>query len=87
MRAYGQHAARRCKETHVLLASVFFRRLLSVFPAVAKRRLVPSLAYQLAVSPYSPEELKIEILDAFYLEPDIPERSLTTQFESSSPAY
>jgi len=81
VRAYGESAAKYCKEEHVLLGSVFFRRLLSVFPAIAKRRLVPSLAYQLAVSPYAPEELKIEILGAFYLEPDIPERNLTTQFD------
>ena len=81
VRAYGESAAKSCKEEHVLLASVFFRRLLSVFPAIAKRRLVPSLAYQLAVSPYAPEELKIEILGAFYLEPDIPERNLTIQFD------
>ncbi|KIM37446.1 hypothetical protein M413DRAFT_423274 [Hebeloma cylindrosporum] len=81
VRAYGEISAKHCKEEHVLLASVFFRRLLAVFPAEAKRRLVPSLAYQLAVSPYAPEELKIEILGALYAEPDIPERNLAIQFE------
>jgi len=81
VRAYGESAAKTCQEEHVLLASVFLRRLLTVFPAEAKRRLVPTLAYQLAVSPYAPEELKIEILGALYLEPDIPERNLANQFE------
>lgn len=81
MRAYGESVARNCQEEHVLFASVFFRRLLTVFPAEAKRRLVPTLAYQLAVSPYAPEELKIEILGALSLEPDIPERNLVNQFD------
>ena len=81
VRAYGENSARHCKEEHILLASVFLRRLLNVFPAEAKRRLVPTLAYQLAVSPYAPEELKIEILGALYMEPDIPELNLAIQFQ------
>lgn len=80
-REYGEGAAKYCKEQHALIASVFFRRLLMVFPAEAKRRLVPTLAYQLAVSPYAPEELKIEILGALHLEPDLPERNLEDQLD------
>ena len=81
VREYGESAAKQCKDRGMLLASVFLRRLLTVFPAEAKRRLVPTMAYQLAVSPRAPEELKIEILGALHLEPDLPERNLAEQFE------
>ena len=81
MREYGESAAKHYKAQPILLATIFFRRLLAVFPAEGKRRLVTTLAYQLAVSPHAPEELKIEILGALYLEPDLPERNLASQFE------
>ena len=81
VRSYGECIAKHCKEEQALFASVFFRRVLSVFPAEGKRRLVPTLAYQLAVSPYAPEELKVEILGALYMEPDIPEHNLKNQFQ------
>lgn len=81
VREYGESAAKQCKDHGMLLASVFLRRLLTVFPAEAKRRLVPTMAYQLAVSPRAPEALKIEILGALHLEPDLPERNLAEQFD------
>lgn len=81
VQAYGEMAARICKDEHVFHANIFVGRLLSLFPWQGKRRLVPTLAYQLAASSYAPEELKIEILRALFLEPDIPQHNLTTQFE------
>ncbi|KJA15323.1 hypothetical protein HYPSUDRAFT_194404 [Hypholoma sublateritium FD-334 SS-4] len=81
VREYGESAAKQCKDRGMLLASVFLRRLLTVFPAETKRRLVPTMAYQLAVSPRAPEALKIEILGALHLEPDLPERNLADQFD------
>jgi hypothetical protein len=81
VQAYGETAAKLCKEEGVLHANIFIGRLLSMFPGEGKRRLVPTLAYQLAISPFAPEELKIEILRALFLEPDIPQHNLANQFE------
>jgi hypothetical protein len=80
VRAYGENVAKHCKEEHPV-ASVFFRRLCDGREQKEKHRLVPSLADQLAESPYAPEEPKIEIPGAFYVEPDIPEHNPTIQFE------
>lgn len=81
VRAYGEMAAELCKNQHVLHANIFVERLLSSLPGQGKKRLVPTLAYQLAASPYAPQELKIAILRALFLRPDIPQHNLGTQFE------
>lgn len=73
-------AAKLCKDQHVLHATIFIDHLLSSFSGQGKKRLVPTLAYQLAASPYAPQELKIAILRALFLEPDIPQQNLPTQF-------
>jgi hypothetical protein len=80
VRAYGENVAEHCKEEHPV-ASACFRRLCDGREQKEKHRLVPSLADQLAESPYAPEEPKIEIPGAFYVEPDIPEHNPTIQFE------
>ena len=80
VRVTGESVARHFQAKDVLLASIFFRRILSFWPAQGNR-VVPSLAYQLVVSPHCPEEVKIEILGAFHAEPDIPEQSLQNQFQ------
>ncbi|EDR12667.1 uncharacterized protein LACBIDRAFT_323301 [Laccaria bicolor S238N-H82] len=80
VRLTGESVARHFQAKDVLLTSVFFRLILSFWPAQGNR-VVPSLAYQLVVSPHCPEELKVEILGAYYAEPDIPEQSLQNQFQ------
>lgn len=80
VRLTGESVARHFQAKHVLLASIFFRRFFYFWPAQGDR-VVPSLAYQLVVSPRCPEEVKVEILGAFHAEPDIPEQSLQNQFQ------
>jgi hypothetical protein len=82
VQAHGEHLAASCAEQDILFASFFFRRrgTLDVFPAETKR-LVPTLAYQICVSPSCPKDLKVEILGALYMEPDIPEQTLYNQFK------
>jgi hypothetical protein len=82
VQAYGEHLAAFCAEQDIMFASFFFRRrgTLDVFPAEYKR-LVPTLAYQICVSPRCPKDLRIEILGALYMEPDIPEQTMYNQFK------
>lgn len=80
VRLTGESVARHFEAKDVMLASVFFRLILSFWPAQGNR-VVPSLAYQLVVSPHCPEELKVEILGAYHAEPDIPEQSLQKQLQ------
>lgn len=82
VQAYGQHIAARCATGSALFGSFFFRRrgVFDIFPAEI-RRLVPTLAYQICVAPNCPQNLKVEILGAFYMEPDIPEQTLYNQLQ------
>jgi hypothetical protein len=83
VQAYGEHIAARCATQGALLAgSFFFRRrgIFGVFPAEL-RRLVPTIAYQVCVAPNCPHDLKVEILGALYMEPDIPEQTLHNQLQ------
>lgn len=82
VQAHGEHITACCTEEGGLFASFFFRRrgIFDVFPAEF-RRLVPTLAYQICVAPSCPRELKVEILGALYMEPDIPEQTLYNQFQ------
>lgn len=82
VQAHGEHIAACCKEESPLFATFFFRRrgVSGVFPAEF-RRLVTTLAYQICVAPSCPQELRVEILGALYMEPDIPEQTLYNQFQ------
>ena len=81
VQAYGEHISARCTTEGALFGSFFFRRrFFSLFPAEFNR-LVPTLAYQICVAPSCPRELKIEILGALYMEPNIPEQTLYNQFQ------
>ena len=82
MQAHGEHIAACCSEEGGLFGTFFFRRrgVFDIFPA-EYQRLVPTLAYQICVAPTCPQELKVEILGALYMEPDIPEQTLYNQFQ------